>query len=181
VLNIDADEEVSSELRAQVQEILRQDAAGGLNIDGFYLSRVVFFLGKWWRKGGWYPEYRLRLVRKSKAAWSGEDPHEKALVDGPTAKLNGELRHYTYSNIEDQISSLNSLTSTSAQTLYKKNPLPSRQTAFKVMLHPLGRFFRFYVLRKGFLEGFPGLIVAVQEAYSAFVKYAKYWELLQRK
>lgn len=173
-LNLDADEEVSPELAKEIQHTLASHPPQA----GFELSRVVFHLGKWWRRGGWYPEYRLRLVRRSKTTWAGTDPHERAEVDGSTARLGGELRHYTYTSLADQMRALNSFTSTSAESLFKAG---RRASLIAVLTRPIARFIKFYLLRRGFLEGSEGLVVAVIEAFYAFLKYAKLWELSRNR
>lgn len=173
VLNIDADEEVSAELK---DEIIRA-AASGSELAGYGLSRVVFYLGKWWRKGGWYPEYRLRLLKRSAASWGGENPHERAIVAGPTGRLKGELRHYTYDNMTHHIRSLNNFAETAAQSMHKRG---RRFNIFSLLIRPPARFIKFFLLKKGFLEGFPGLLVAFFETWYVFLKYAKLWELERR-
>lgn len=177
-LNIDADEEVSPELQVAIKSALQSNEANDKKIDGFQISRVVFYMGRWWRRGGWYPEYRLRLCRKSKTSWGGNDPHEKAIVDGTTKKISGELRHYTYSDISDQVNRLNRYSTTIAHNMFKGG---ERSNLLKIIFNPLSRFIKFYFLKKGFLEGFPGLVVAYIEAYYAFLKYAKLWELQREK
>ncbi len=171
VLNIDADEEVSVELQ---QEILETLSLTRNEIAGYELSRVVFYLGKWWRKGGWYPEHRLRLLLRSVTSWGGEDPHEKAIVAGQTARLRNELRHFTYQDISDQIRSLNSHSSAAARSLHRKG---ERFLVPRMFINPLMRFLKFYLLRKGYREGLRGLMVAVLEGYYVFLKYAKAIEL----
>jgi glycosyltransferase involved in cell wall biosynthesis len=170
VLNIDADEVVTPELQDELLAI----ATTKTPHNGFKLLRTVFFLGKFWRKGGWYPEYRVRFVRKSATTWGGEDPHEKALVQGSLGKLSGELLHYTYDSITTQIRSLNSLSSVGAQSLYNKG---HRGSLFKLTSRPIARFLKFYFIKKGFLEGSRGFVVALIDAVGVFLKYAKLWEL----
>jgi glycosyltransferase involved in cell wall biosynthesis len=180
VLNVDADEVVSPELREQILAALADSSAEAQRVDGYLLSRVVFYLNRWWRSGGWYPEYRLRLCRRAKTIWGGEDPHEKASVAGETRRLNGELQHFTYSSISNQVQSLNKFADTSAQTMFRKGV---RSSWAKIFFRPPARFFKFFVLRAGFREGFPGFIVACLEANYVFLKYVKLWELekVQRK
>lgn len=171
VLNLDADEEVSPELRAEILELLANDDG---SINGWYVNRVVFFLGKWWRKGTWYPEYRLRLCRRSKTTWGGRDPHEKALVAGETRRLSGELRHYTYANITHQVQTLNNYALQAARAMKATGKKPS---IAKIFLHPPIRFIKSYFFKRGYREGLPGLIVAVLESGYVFLKYVKLWEL----
>lgn len=174
VLNIDADEVVTDELRDEIQATLM--APGGHQ--GFYLLRVVHYLGKFWRKGGWYPEYRLRLCLRTATTWGGDDPHEKAIVSGPTRRLRGELHHFTYEDFSNQIRSLNNFATAAADTLWKKGVRPS---LLKILLNPLARFVKFYLLRKGFREGMSGFLVAGIEAFYVYLKYVKLWERSQRR
>ena len=177
VLNLDADEEVSRELRDAILEAVSDRRDWVKDINGYEINRVVFYLGRWWRRGGWHPEYRLRLVRRSAAAWGGDDPHERAEVSGRTAKLKGELRHYTYTDINSHLNSLNALSNVAARTMFDKG---KRASTLNILVNPVMRFLKFYFLRRGFLEGFAGLVVAHLEAYYVFLKYVKLWEL-QRK
>src|SRR5438477_414102 len=94
VLNLDADERVSPELRREIEEVLRDPDA-----DGYYVPRLVYYLGRWWRRGGWYPDYRLRLFRRDKVVWGGIDPHEKVILHGRSRRLRGPLLHYTYRDV----------------------------------------------------------------------------------
>lgn len=171
VLNIDADEEVSEELRDEIQHELIRNTP---NIDGYDLLRVVHYFGRWWRKGGWYPEYRLRLCRRQVTEWGGENPHERAWVKGKVVRLKNELHHYTYSDLSGQVRSLNSLSGIAAQTLFNKG---RRASPVDIFLRPVGRLCKFYIFKKGYREGFPGLIVAILECLYVFLKYVKLWEL----
>lgn len=174
VLNLDADEELSMELTAEIKKLLEVDCPPSPNVDGFLMRRTVHFLGRWWNKGGWHPEYRLRLLRRCHARWGGIDPHEKAVVVGSSPKLSGEIFHFTYDNFHHQIQSLNNHSSTSAQMLFSAG---RRANVIKLLLHPPLRFLKFLILKQGIREGFPGILVAVLEAYGTFLKYLKLWEL----
>lgn len=170
LLNIDADEEISPELRAEIGLCFEKYP----KVSGFKFLRVVYFLDKWWRKGGWYPEYRLRLVKRNRTKWAGEDPNDRAFVEGPTRKLIAELRHYTYDNISDQLNSLNRASSIWASTKHKTNRTVSLSD---LMFRPFIRFVKFFLLKRGFLEGFDGFYVAWLEAHTVFLKYIKLWRL----
>lgn len=178
VLNIDADEEVSPELRTSIESILQESTPAIERFAGFQVSRIVRFLGRWWDHCGWYPEYRLRLLRKSKASWGGLDPHEKATVTGRVGTLKGDLFHYTYSSMADQINRLNRFSTHSAESLRKQGV---SFKLFNLVANPIFRFCKFYFIKRGFLEGKAGFIVAVYEALSTFLKYAKLWELTDPK
>lgn len=171
ILNLDADEEVSPELRVEIVQRLREPLG---DVNGFYLLRVVFHLNRWWRTGGWYPEYRLRLCRRTATVWGGSDPHEKAEVTGTTSRLKGELRHYTYNDLADQVNTLNSFSTLGARTLSTSSRTPS---LFTMIANPCARFLKFFIWKQGYKEGRAGLIVAILESYYVFLKYAKLWEL----
>ena len=173
ILNLDADEVVSDTLREELVDILARDAVGAIREDGFLLNRVVFFLNRWWRRGGWYPEYRLRLCRRDKTTWGGNEPHEKAIVSGATARCKGELQHFSFSDLQDFIARSNTLSSNSIPTLLAKG---TRFSGAHLLLRPLARFIKFYLIKRGFREGYAGLIIALLEASAVLAKYAKLWE-----
>jgi len=171
VINLDADEEVSPELAAQIQAAIRTAPA---TLSGLELSRVVYFLKRWWRVGGWYPEYRLRVLRRDNASWGGLNPHERAIVTtGSVLRPEGELRHYTYDDLADQIKTLNSHSSTAAFSLVAGG---YKFSLLDLFTRPLIRFFKFFILKKGYREGTAGFIIAVHEAFYVFLKYSKAWE-----
>jgi len=176
VLNVDADERVSPELRQSIQTVLAAEPAS--DIAGFYVNRVVFHLGRWWRRGGWYPEYRLRLLRRSKVQWGGTDPHEKPIPHGRTERLAGELEHYSYRDLEDQFTRLQRFSSIAASEEFKRG---RRVGVFAILFKPLFRFFKFYVIKQGFREGVAGLVVAISEGYYTFMKYSNLWDLYRRQ
>ena len=179
VVNLDADERVSPELRDNILRVLREEYSlrgkgqDHKNLAGYYVNRVVFYLGRWWRKGGWYPEYRLRFFRKSQVIWGGVEPHEKPIVSGVTAILPGELSHFTYKNMDEQFARLHSLSSIAASHEYEDG---KRATLLSLLFNPILRMLKFYFLKKGYREGMAGLVVAVSEGYYTFMKYAKIWE-----
>lgn len=177
VLNIDADEEVSSELRDEILATMNESQPS-TQVNGYYLLRVVYYLDRWWRKGLWYPEYRLRLCKKSATSWGGMDPHEKAMVQGLTKRLNGELHHYTYTDISDHIAQLNNFSSQSAKSMHQEG---KKFSLLKLIFNPFFRFFKSYIIKKGYREGIPGLVVSALNAYYVIMKYAKLWELQRER
>jgi len=174
VLNVDADECVSPALREEIEEILSHDGRG---YDGFLVPRVVFYLGRWWWRGGWYPDRRLRLFRRERAIWGGDDPHEKVLLQGRIGRLREPLLHYTYDDVSDHVRTINRFTTTSAAQRAKARPASWP----KLVLRPLVRFVRFYVLSAGFRLGMPGLFVAISAAVYVHLKYAKQDERARRE
>jgi glycosyltransferase involved in cell wall biosynthesis len=174
VFNIDADEEVSPELKDSIIEVLKQDLMGSVPEGGFEICRVVFFHGRWWNKGGWYPEYKLRLLRRSTASWGGWSAHEKAIVSGTVARIKGDLYHYTYENITDMINTSNHFSSIAAQEMSHRG---KRFRLIDIIFRPFIAFFRFYIAKGGYREGFSGIIIAIFQGIYTFMKYAKLWEV----
>jgi len=182
VLNVDADEEVSVELRNAILEMLASDDS---RIVGYSLLRVVRFLDLWWYAGYWYPEYRLRLGRRQEFLWSSDPVHEKATINGKKRKLKGALYHYTYSDLEHQVRRINEYSSLMALRKFgdiSQNEVGSPSIffylwiIFSLIVRPAFRFIRFYIIKRGFLYGIAGLVVAVNDSYYVFLKYAKIWE-----
>jgi len=170
-ISLDADERVTPELR---EEILRELSVEPLAYDGFEFKRKVFYLGRWIRHSGWYPDYKLRVVRRAVARWQGVNPHDHLTVKGPTKRLRGEILHYSYRSLSDHLRTIDSFTTIAAQEKLKSG---EGLTLLKMLFHPPGKFVRTYFLKLGFLDGLPGLVIAVLGSYYVFLKYAKLIEL----
>jgi glycosyltransferase involved in cell wall biosynthesis len=173
VLLVDSDERVSPELQNEIGQALEKDRE---LYCGYAIPRLVFYLQRWWRRGGWYPDYDVRLFRRDRATWGGKEPHEKIFVDGRVRKLQHPLLHFTYRDIADHLERINRFTSISARELKDGG---RRARLSDALLRPAARFFSSYVLKRGFMEGFAGFYVAVTAAVYVFLKYAKLWELEQ--
>jgi glycosyltransferase involved in cell wall biosynthesis len=171
VMLVDSDERVSPDLKDEIREALQND---GGRYAGYAVPRLVYYLKRWWRRGGWYPDYDIRLFLRKQATWSGKDPHEKILVDGRVRRLQHPLHHFSYRDIADHIERINRFTSISSREL--KND-QQRWRLSDALFRPAFRFFRSYILKRGFMEGFAGFYVAVSAAVYVFLKYAKLWEL----
>ena len=171
VLLVDSDERVTNELREEVLDVLAKEAG---RYSGYAVPRLVYYLDRWWRRGGWYPDYDVRLFRRDRVSWGGSDPHEKILVNGPVRRLCHPLHHYSYRNIEDHVERINRFTSISSKELRKEG---CRWRLSDALLRPPVRFYRSYVLKRGFMDGFAGFYIAITAAVYVFLKYAKLWEL----
>ena len=171
VLLIDSDERVTENLH---KEMLQAMAADQGEFAAYAIPRLVYYLGRWWRRGGWYPDYDVRLFRRDRATWGGLDPHEKIIVDGKVRRLQHPLHHYSYRSIDDHINRINRFTTISSAELSKAG---GRWRLSDALLRPAVRFFRSYILKRGFMEGFAGFYVALTAAVYVFLKYAKLWEL----
>ena len=171
VLLVDSDERVSPELK---NEIIDNLSSYNNIYTGFSLPRLVFYLDRWWWRGGLYPDYDVRLFRRERGTWGGTDPHEKILVDGKVRRLRNPLHHFSYRDMADHVQRIDHFTSISSRELFTEH---RRWRLSDALLRPAFRFFRSYVLHRGFLEGFAGFHVAVMASVYVFLKYAKLWEL----
>jgi glycosyltransferase involved in cell wall biosynthesis len=170
VLSVDADEEVSLELKEQIRRALNSDS----EVDGYYLCRQSYFLGKWIRHGGWYPDYVLRLFRKNKAEFTDSKVHEKLTLKGKSAYLNGTLFHYTDPDLESYLAKMNRYTSLSAEELYTED---RRSNLMDILFRPVAIFFKMYILKLGFLDGIQGFLLATYSSIHVLTKYTKLWHL----
>ncbi|HXE74171.1 MAG TPA: glycosyltransferase family 2 protein [Candidatus Xenobia bacterium] len=169
---VDADERVTPELRAAIKSLRRRDPAS--LPDGFRIARRTYYLDRWIRHSGWYPDYQMRLYRKAASYWDGVPPHETARVRGRVETLAGELLHYTKPSLSEHHRVLDSYATLAARYLHQQG---RRVSWLGLLARPLAAFFRTYILKLGFLDGLPGLIITWFTAYGVFLRYAKLWEL----
>lgn len=171
ILFIDADEEVSPQLR---DEIMAEFESGrNIHYDGYEFPRKVFFLGRWITHGEWWPDIKMRLYRKDKGLCTGREPHDHVVVNGPIKRLQGCLHHYTYDDISDQILTMNRFSTIASDSLHVER---RRFSGIDLLFRPAFRFFKGYFLKRGFLDGYSGFIIAMLSATGVFFKYAKLWE-----
>jgi (heptosyl)LPS beta-1,4-glucosyltransferase len=168
---IDADERVTPELLRAIEDVKKRplDALP----DGFRIARKTWYLDRWIKHSGWYPDYQMRLYRKEASFWDGVSPHETARVKGRIEILPGELLHYTKKNLSESHRVADSYTTLAADYHFRNGRTVGAAGLF---FYPIAAFLRTILVKKGFLDGVPGLIIAMQTAYSVFLKYAKLWE-----
>jgi len=172
VLQLDADERVSDEMAGQIKELFREGV--GPKGDGYTFPRKLFYLGRWLTHGGWYPDRKLRLFRKSKAKWVG-GLHAKAVVEGEVSHLSGDLIHLSYRDIHDQVVRMERYAEVTAR--HKMREGGGSWSLLRMVFDPPLVFVRRYFLQRGFLDGVPGLVALVINAFYVFLKYAKLWEM----
>jgi glycosyltransferase involved in cell wall biosynthesis len=177
VLALDADEEVSVRLRSAIAAfVTRPDVAG---FDGARFPRKVWFIDRWITHGEWYPDYSLRLFRRERARWGGDEfVHEKIECRGPVATLRGDLHHYSFPTLSAHVAKINPFADLFLQAQISRG---ARFSLAAAVLRPGWRFFRAYVLRAGFLDGFPGFYIAWATAFGAFVRYSRLYEAERRQ
>lgn len=170
ILAVDADERVSPALRDEILQVLETRDGGRI---GFCFPRKNHYLGRWWTHGGWYPDLKLRLWRRGRGRWGGDDPHDHVVLQGLPDRLSGDLLHYSYRNITDHVERMNSYSSIAARAKEEKEV---RYHFLDLFVRPPWRFFRMYLLKSAWRDGIAGLAMAGIESFYVFLKYAKLWE-----
>lgn len=165
VLCIDADERVSEALRASIETTLAAPSG-----HAYRFARCNRFMGRYLRHGEGYPDWSLRLFDRRHARWSDDAVHEKVLADGAVGTLAGDLLHDSAETLDSYLAKQNRYTTLAAQEAMAKG---RRATVAHVLLSPLLRFFKFYFIRLGFLDGLPGLVHILIGCGNSFAKYAK--------
>lgn len=169
---IDADERVTPELRTSIDAIrLRNESDLP---DGFRIARKTWYSGRWINHSGWYPDYQMRLYRKTASYWDGIAPHQTARIRGKVETLKGELLHYTKRSLSEHHRVIDSYSTLAAEHLFEKGTSSGGLTMFGAAV---AAFVRTYLFKQGFRDGVQGLMIAGFTAYGVFLKYAKIWEL----
>ncbi len=166
VLLLDADEQATYDLGREIEAaITSPDAAAGYRI-----QRVLYHLNHYYTRPI-YRDFPVRLFRRDRGHIGGVDPHDKVVVDGPVKRLKSPILHFSYRDVADHVATINRFSSRGAAQVE-----PSPFVAVQMFTHPLWRFFNFYIVRGGFLEGGRGLYAAMSAAFYVFLKYAKIYE-----
>lgn len=172
VLFLDADEEVSHELKGEIIGLF--ESGDGEVYVGARFPRRVYYLDRWIKHGEWNPDVKLRLYKKEHGVIAGQEPHDQVMVDGPVKKLRGKLYHYTYEGLQDHINTMDRYSTISASTMYKRG---RKFRLTDILIRPPFRFFKGFVIKLGFLDGIRGFIIASVNAFGVFLKYSKLREL----
>jgi glycosyltransferase involved in cell wall biosynthesis len=170
ILSLDADESLSQESRNEILDALNSASP---DVKGFSLPRLSWFLGRWIRHGGWFPDRKVRLVRRGSAEWIGDGIHESLKVVGTVRPLSHPILHYVYRDLSDQVQTINSFSTTFTDSHSKK-----RSSGYVALglLHGCGKFLECYLWKLGFMDGIPGLIIAVNSSFYVFLRHSKIWE-----
>jgi glycosyltransferase involved in cell wall biosynthesis len=167
ILNLDADERVSPELKSAILELKEKQVPG--NVAAFAIKRKTFYLGRWIRHSGWYPDSKIRLFRKNGSVWQGRI-HERLQVTGAIVSLPGAILHFTYRDISDHVRRLNLYSTFLAEEIVRQK---KKCLTLRLLILPPVTFFRHYVWRLGFLDGFAGLVIATVSSWGTAMKYFK--------
>jgi glycosyltransferase involved in cell wall biosynthesis len=173
IFSLDADERVSPPLASEVRTLMATEPVRR----GYRMPRVTFYLGRWIRTTDFYPDYQLRLYDRRAGTWQGRYVHESVRTTGPVGHLRHELQHHSFRDLSDHLQRIDKYTTLAAQQMYESG---TRASTAQLFVHPPAAFLRNYVLRRGFLDGAPGLIISGLNAYSVLAKFGKLWELQRR-
>ncbi|MGE3760160.1 MAG: glycosyltransferase family 2 protein, partial [Pseudobdellovibrionaceae bacterium] len=159
ILSMDADEELSSELQSEILQVKKSPFSN----EAYFINRMTNYCGKWIYHSGWNPDFQLRLFPKAGSEWVGDHVHETLSVQPTVSKKYFEnyAYHYSYYTIEEHVARINKY-STLGQDRY--HHLPRKLIILRMVINPPLRFFKSYVLKKGFLDGFEGFVIATLTA-----------------
>jgi glycosyltransferase involved in cell wall biosynthesis len=177
ILSLDADERVTPPLADEIKALMAR-APDALPHAAYRIPRVTWHLGRWIRTTDWYPDYQLRLYDRRRAHWSGRYVHEAVSVRGTTGRLRGELQHYAYRDVADHLETIDRYTTYAARQMQESG---RRATLSQIAGHPPLAFLRNYIAHGGFRDGVPGFIISAMNAYYVFLKFAKLWEIQNRR
>jgi glycosyltransferase involved in cell wall biosynthesis len=175
ILSLDADEELSPALAAEIQSLL----AGSPVCNAYFIPRLNHFLGRPLRHGGYWPDPKLRLFRRGAAHFSDRPVHETMQSDGPVGRLRGHLIHHCYPTLAEYIEHMNRYSTINAQMLVDSGRAASSSIwlFWNALLNPAATFLYNYLFRLGFLDGHAGLLQQINHSAYIHWKFAKAWRL----
>ncbi|HET8579901.1 MAG TPA: glycosyltransferase family 2 protein, partial [Nitrospiraceae bacterium] len=171
VFSLDTDERATPEIRDEIRQVLER----GPEAEGYFVPRRNYFLGRWIRHCGWYPDYRQpQLFRKDRMRYRNDLVHEGFQLDGRLGYLKEHVLQYPFRDIDHYLAKMDRYTDLVSRRMVEGG---QRFHAHQLVTHPCFTFAKMYLGRAGFLDGMPGLILSGLYAYYTFIKYAKLWEL----
>jgi glycosyltransferase involved in cell wall biosynthesis len=169
IFSLDADERVTPELETSVAGVRKR----GPEADGYRVARRAWYVDRWVRHSGWYPDWQVRLYDRRKARFEGAYVHESVRLAGAPATLSGDLLHYTVEGLSDHHRRIDRYTTLAAEALEARGVRPS---LLRAAVQPPATFLKTYVLRQGYRDGAAGLAIAGFAAYYVFLRQMKLWE-----
>jgi len=172
ILSLDSDERVTPELQGEILALMRE----GFRYDCYNISHRNYIGNFWIRNGGFYPNAKLKLFKKKLPIYEETEPHPRMLIMGDRFTLRHDILHLNYDNISHLIRKLNSQTTQEARKWIQDK---RRMSTGRCIRKAVDRFFRAYLLKKGYRDGFTGVLLAMVGSLYQIMSYAKYRELLQ--
>ena len=166
ILSLDADEEVSPELRRSIESL----QASQPDCAGYEFPRLARYLGRWIRHSGWYPDRKIRLYDRRRGGWRGDFVHESVAVDGDVGDLEGDLLHYTCDTLSEHVRRVDRYTDLAAAELSRNGKTPGLA---RLALSPAWAFVKTFLVQQGFRDGLHGFLIAWMAAFYVLLKYAK--------
>jgi glycosyltransferase involved in cell wall biosynthesis len=167
IFSIDADEEVTDELRVRILDVLKEPKYNGFNI-----KRKSYYLGQEIKYCGWNNDFPLRLFNKNYGNFNSKEVHESVILNGSKSKIYEPLLHYTYPTISLHISKMNRYTDLSLKEIDNDK----NYSILISILLGVNKFLKMYFLQKGFLDGKAGLVLSLNSAFGIYLKYIKVWQ-----
>lgn len=169
IFSIDADERVSTELANEIISTVKSPA-----YDGYILKRKNFYRGQWIKNCGWWPDKILRLFKKDSGRFNERLVHESIQLAGPIGELNHPIEHCSFNSASDFISKADSYSTLGARQMLQKN---KKSGAADAIIHAAATFIKVLVIRRGFMDGRAGLLIAFSNAAGVFYRYIKCAEM----
>lgn len=173
LLAVDADEVVTPELAEEICSVLQNTG-----FDAYRVPRLTYFLGKPIRRCGWYPDFVVRIVRRSKARYGDRLVHESLMVDGPVGQLKKDLLHFSYNELDDVVRKMIGYSCKAARQKYIEG---HRARLADLLFRPGLTFLKKYILQQGFRDGLRGFMICALSQCGVFLRYAALWEMSLRK
>jgi len=165
ILSIDADERVPQPLRDEIQTALRDS-----NFDVYEMPRSSYYCGRFMRHSGWWPDYVRRLFRRGSARFSPSPVHESLQTSVPVGRLRSPIEHWSFHTMEQVLDKVNRYSTLSAPVVLERGGRPTLTTA---VMHGASAFLRTYLLKRGFLDGSHGFMLAISNAEGTYYRYVK--------
>jgi glycosyltransferase involved in cell wall biosynthesis len=175
ILSLDADEALSEELKSSIHRLKTN-----WQKPGYAFNRRTNFCGTWVNHAGWYPDTKVRLFIKGSGQWEGLDPHDEYRFRSTfqVERLTGDLFHYSYTSLSGHLQQIDRFSRIGAAAMYAKG---KRTTIIQIFLKPFFRFFKHYILQRGFLDGMTGFIISKNSAFGVYLKHVYLYHLQQGK
>ena len=166
ILSLDCDERLTEELKKSILKIKDNIESA----DAYRMARKTFYVYRWLNYC-WYPDFKVRLFNRNTAKWGGTNPHDRIELNGENiVTLKGDIQHFSFNSISEHIQTIDSFTEIGAQEIINKGKSVSLISPFT---HGTWTFLKLYVFKKGFMDGYAGLVVSILSGMHAFIKYTK--------
>ena len=172
ILSLDSDERVTPELKEELIKLIE----GGFKFNGYNIPHRNYIGDTWIQHGGWYPNRKLKLFKKSEFRYAEEEYHPPAIMEGERQDLKGEIIHFTYKDFTNMVNKIDHQTTYEAKKWYRDK---RKMSLIRALRKASDRSWKAFLLKQGFRDGLLGFILAVFAGFYQILSYAKYWELKQ--